>query len=123
MLPSRSVWMPSRQNFSWRLASSCPDKEVLIPAVCCRNVAGAERTLQKQLAATRDSADSVRPDFQQRLAGTLADVIARAAQQDAAAGRHGQADRMPEIIDHLQSALNVRPHAFLFGHIELTDNV
>lgn len=95
----------------------------MIPAVCCRNVAGAERTLQKQLAATRDSADSVRPDFQQRLAGTLADVIARAAQQDAAAGRHGQADRMPEIIDHLQSALNVRPHAFLFGHIELTDNV
>ena len=82
---------------------------VLTGAVCCRNVAGAERTLQKQLAATRGSTDSVRPDFRQRLTGTLADVIARAAQQDAASGKHGQADRMREIIDHLQSAFDVCP--------------
>ena len=123
MLPPRTVWTASRQKVSWQLASSSANKEVLSPAVCCRNVAGAERTLQKQLAATQGSADSVRPDFQQRLAGTLADVIARAAQQDAAAGKHGQADRMPEVIDHLKSAFNVCPRAFLCGHMELTDNV
>ena len=110
-LSSRTVCAASRQELCWRLALPCLDGQVLTGAVCCRNVAGAERTLQKQLSATRDSADSVRPDFQQRLTGTLADVIARAAQQDAAAGKHSQTDRMPEIIEHLQSAFDVRPMA------------
>jgi hypothetical protein len=75
----------------------------------CRNVAAAERTLQKQLTAVKDSEEEVRPEFVQRLAGTLADVIARAAQQEAASAKHthSQLDRMPEIIGLLQTAFEV----------------
>ena len=76
----------------------------------CRNIAAAERTLQKQLAAVEESRESIRPEFMQRLAGTLADVIARAAHQDAAAGKQhspSQPDRMTEIVDLLQTAFQV----------------
>lgn len=77
----------------------------------CRNIAAAERTLQKQLAAVKDSKDTIRPEFMQRLAGTLADVIARARQQEAVTGKHSpsQPDRMPEIISLLQTAFKVQP--------------
>ena len=73
----------------------------------CRNVAAAERTLQKQLTAVRESKESIRPDFMQRLVGTLADIIARAAHQEAAAGKHSSSDRMPEIIGLLEAAFEV----------------
>ena len=75
----------------------------------CRNVAAAERTLQKQLAAVKESKESIRPEFMQRLAGTLADVIARALHTEAAAGKHSPShpDRLPEIIGLLQTAFEV----------------
>ena len=77
--------------------------------VTCRNVAAAERTLQKQLAVVKESKEEVRPEFIQRLTGTLADVIARAAQQEAASAKHTQSqpDRMPEVIGLLQTAFEV----------------
>ena len=78
-------------------------------SLVCRNVAAAERTLQKQLAAVRESKEAIRPEFMQRLVGTLADVIARAVHQEAAAGKHSPShpDRMPEIIGLLQTAFEV----------------
>lgn len=61
------------------------------------------------MAAVRESKETIRPDFMQRLVGTLADVIARAAHQEAAAGKHSPThpDRMPEIIGLLQTAFEV----------------
>ena len=76
-------------------------------ACVCRNIAAAERTLQKQLAAVKESKESIRPEFMQRLVGTLADVIARAVHQEAAAGKHSPSDRMPEIIGLLETAFEV----------------
>lgn len=67
----------------------------------------------------KESKEAIRPHFTQRLTGTLADVIARHAQQEAAIqqgrGSHSQQhDRMPEIIGLLQTALQV-PHPCLMS--------
>ncbi|EIE27806.1 hypothetical protein COCSUDRAFT_39376 [Coccomyxa subellipsoidea C-169] len=72
------------------------------------NLAAAERTLQKSLGAVReDSAGTVRPQFRSRLAGTLADVIARAEQTAGLGGKakkENSAGRSAEIVELLTYA-------------------
>lgn len=78
-----------------------------------RNLAAAERTLQKSLGTVREAgADPVRPHFRSRLAGTLADIIARAEQTAAMAPGKNKKDnavgRRAEIVDLLSYAFEVR---------------
>ncbi|KAK9917864.1 hypothetical protein WJX75_009040 [Coccomyxa subellipsoidea] len=73
------------------------------------NLAAAERTLQKSLGTVREAgADPVRPHFRSRLAGTLADIIARAEQTAAMAPGKNKKDnaigRRAEIVDLLSYA-------------------
>ena len=89
-----------------------------------RNYAAAERTLQKQLGVIRDAqaggaasagsqgdkpaAAGVRPQYACRLAGTLADVIARGEREAAALGRPSGQDRRAEIVGLLRYAFEAR---------------
>lgn len=71
-----------------------------------RNIPAAEKTLQKALEAVKgDSASSVRPQFRCRLAGTLADIVAR-SEQEKPSGR-GQ-DRHLEVMDLLKLSFGAR---------------
>ena len=54
-------------------------------------------------------AASVRPQYACRLAGTLADVIARGEREAAARGRPSGQDRRGEIVDLLRYAFEARP--------------
>lgn len=88
-----------------------PDQEVCRCLI--RNLAAAERTLQKSLGTVREAgADPVRPHFRSRLAGTLADIIARAEQTAAMAPGKNKKDnavgRRAEIVDLLSYAFEVR---------------
>ena len=95
-----------------------------------RNYAAAERTLQKQLgvirggqadgqggagtkaeAESKPAAASVRPQYACRLAGTLADVIARGEREAAALGHPSGQDRRGEIVDLLRYAFEACPMA------------
>lgn len=76
-----------------------------------RNLAAAERTLQKSLAAVKDGGGGnvVRPHLRCQLAGTLADIIARSEQAAGSTGkpRPEAAGRLTEIVDLLRFAFEV----------------
>lgn len=77
-----------------------------------RNLAAAERTLQKSLAAVKASdGGQVRPHFRCRLAGTLADIIARSEQTAglvAGKSKKDSASRSAEIVDLLRYGYEVQ---------------
>ncbi len=77
-----------------------------------RNLAAAERTLQKSLAAVKASdGGQVRPHFRCRLAGTLSDIIARSEQTAglvAGKSKKDSASRSAEIVDLLRYGYEVQ---------------
>ena len=86
-----------------------------------RNLAAAERTLQKSLAAVKaGDGGPVRPQFRGRLAGTLADIMARSEQT---AGlvvgkpKKDSASRSTEIVDLLRYGYEVPLFLDLFIYL------